>query len=126
VSCFAETCHFYGSAEPGISTTIVRGVVETAARDKYSDKAAFPWQGHFRLWIVIRHRPANGDGWSTETIHFRGACLQRGNDPQRACARTRASQTPHIAFGPDAGATVIAAPDSSASPVKIHGPDASG
>ena len=41
---------------------------------------------------------------------------------QKAYARTWASQTPHVNASLAAGATVIAAPDSTTSPLKIHGP----
>jgi hypothetical protein len=61
-------------------------------------------------------------GRPTGDIHLWGACLQQGNDPQAAYARTWASQTPHIAAGVAAGPTVIAAPDNTTSPLKIHGP----
>ena len=65
---------------------------------------------------------ANGDDWTTGDIHLWGACLQQGNDPQKAYARTWASQTSHASSGVAAGPTVIAAPDSTTSPLKIHGP----
>ena len=55
-------------------------------------------------------------------IHLWGACLQQGSDPQKAYARTWATQTPHIASGVAIGPTVIAATDSATSPLKIHGP----
>jgi hypothetical protein len=78
--------------------------------------------GQTGLWIVVRQYAANSDDWTTGAIHLWGACLQQGNDPQKAYARTWASQTPHIASGLAVGPTVIAAPDSSTSPLKIHGP----
>jgi hypothetical protein len=78
--------------------------------------------GQTGLWVVIRQFAANGDDWTTGDIHLWGACLQQGNDPQKAYARTWASQTPHLASGLAAGPTVIAAPDSDTSPLKIHGP----
>jgi len=78
--------------------------------------------GQTGLWIVVRQFAANGDDWTTGDIHLWGACLQQGNDPQKAYARTWASQTPHITSGLAAGPAVIAAPDSSTSPLKIHGP----
>jgi hypothetical protein len=74
------------------------------------------------LWIVVRQYAANGDDWTTGDIHLWGACLQQGNDPQKAYARTWASQTPPMTSGLAAGPTVIAAPDSTTSPLKIHGP----
>jgi hypothetical protein len=74
------------------------------------------------LWIVVRQYAANSDDWTTGDIHLWGACLQQGNDPQKAYARTWASQTPRVASGVAAGPTVIAAPDTTTSPLKIHGP----
>jgi len=74
------------------------------------------------FWIVVRQYAANGDDWTTGEIHLWGACLQQGNDPQKAYARTWASQMPHVNAGLAAGSTVIAAPDNTASPLKIHGP----
>jgi hypothetical protein len=78
--------------------------------------------GQTGLWIVVRQYAANGDDWTTGDIHLWGACLQQGNDPQKAYSRTWASQTPHIASGLAAGPAVIGAPDSTTSPLKIHGP----
>jgi len=78
--------------------------------------------GQTGLWIVVRQFAANGDDWTTGDIHLWGACLQQGNDPQKAYARTWASQTPHIASGLAAGPSVIAASDPTTSPLKIHGP----
>ena len=78
--------------------------------------------GQTGLWIVVRQFAANGDDWTTGDIHLWGASLQQGNDPQKAYARTWASQTPHAASGVAAGPTVIAALDSTTSPLKIHGP----
>jgi len=78
--------------------------------------------GQTGLWIVVRHFAANGDDWTTGNIHLWGACLQQGGDPQAAYARTWATQTPHIASGIASGPTVIAAPDTTTSPLKIHSP----
>jgi hypothetical protein len=78
--------------------------------------------GQTGLWIVVRQYAGNGDDWATGDVHLWGACLQQGTDPQKAYARTWASQTPHIASGLVAGPTVIAAPDAATSPLKIHGP----
>ena len=78
--------------------------------------------GQTGLWIVVRQYAPSGDDWTTGDIHLWGACLQQGNDPQKAYARTWASQTPYIAAGLAVGPTVIAAPDTSTSPLKIHGP----
>jgi hypothetical protein len=78
--------------------------------------------GQTGLWIVVRQYAANVDDWTTGDIHLWGACLQQGNDPQKAYARTSASQTPHLVSGLAAGPTVIAATDTTISPLKIHGP----
>jgi len=78
--------------------------------------------GQTGLWIVVRQYAANGDDWTTGDINLWGSCLQQGDDPQKAYARTWASHTPHLASGLAAGPTVIAAPDSTTSPLKIHGP----
>jgi hypothetical protein len=78
--------------------------------------------GQTGLWIVVRQFAGNGDDWTSGDIHLWGACLQQGSDPQKAYAPTWASQTPHVASGLAAGPTVIAAPDSTTSPLKIHGP----
>jgi hypothetical protein len=78
--------------------------------------------GQTGLWIVVRQYAANGDDWTTGDIHLWGACLQQGNDPKKGYARTWASQTPHVNAGLAAGPTVISAPDSTTSPLKIHGP----
>ena len=61
-------------------------------------------------------------GPQTISITLWGACLQQGDDPQAAYARTWASQTPHISSGVAVGPTVIAALDNTTSPLKIHGP----
>lgn len=78
--------------------------------------------GQTGLWIVVRQFAGNGDDWTSGDIHLWGACLQQGTDPQKAYVRTWASQTPHHASGLAAGPTVIAAPDATTSPLKIHGP----
>jgi hypothetical protein len=78
--------------------------------------------GQTGLWIVVRQYAANGDDWTSGDIHLWGACLQQGSDPKKGYARTWASQTPHVNAGLAAGPTVIAAPDSTTSPLKIHGP----
>ncbi|HEU0139701.1 MAG TPA: hypothetical protein VFQ79_08325 [Bryobacteraceae bacterium] len=78
--------------------------------------------GQTGLWIVVRQFAANGDDWTTGAIHLWGTCLQHGDDPQKAYARAWASQTLHSASGIAAGPTVIAASDTTTSPLKIHGP----
>ncbi len=78
--------------------------------------------GQTGLWIVVRQYAGNGDDWTTGDIHLWGVCLQMGNDPQAAYARTWASQAPHVASGVAAGTTIIASPDFTTSPLKIQGP----
>jgi hypothetical protein len=78
--------------------------------------------GQTGLWVIIRQYAANGDDWTTGDIHLWGACLQQGNDPQKAYARTWASQAPPITSGLAAGPTIIAASDDTTSLLKIHGP----
>ena len=72
----------------------------------------------------LRGRRSNRriDDWTTGDIHLWGACLQQGNDPKKGYARTWASQMSHVNAGLAAGPTVIAAPDSTTSPLKVHGP----
>lgn len=86
---------------------------------KITGTLASGWPG---LWIVVRRYAANGDDWTNGDIHLWGACLQQGDDPQKAYERTGAWQTPHVASGLAAGPTVIAAPVSTTSLLKIHGP----
>jgi hypothetical protein len=78
--------------------------------------------GQTGLWVVVRQHAANGDDWTAGDIHLWGACLQQGNDPEKGYARTWASQTPRVNSSLAAGPTVIAAPDNTTSPLKIHGP----
>ncbi len=78
--------------------------------------------GQTGLWIVVRQYLANADDWTTGDLHLWGACLQQGNDPQAAYARTWASRTQQTTSGVAAGPTVIAASDDSTSPIRIHGP----
>jgi hypothetical protein len=80
------------------------------------------YAGQTGLWIVVRQYAANGDDWTTADIHLWGACLQQGNDPKKGYARTWASQTLNLQSGLAAGPTVIAGPDNTTSPLKIHGP----
>ncbi len=61
--------------------------------------------GQTGLWIVVRQFAANGDDWTTGDIHLWGACLQQGDDPKKAYARTWASQTTHVQAGLAAGPT---------------------
>jgi len=78
--------------------------------------------GQTGLWIVVRQFAANGDDWTTGDIHLWGTCLQQSSDPKKGYARTWLSQTPNVEAGLTAGLTLIAAPDDTTSPLKIHGP----
>lgn len=78
--------------------------------------------GQTGLWIVVRQFATNGDDWTTGDIHLWGACLQQGTNPEKAYARTWASRTPHVASGLSADPIVIAASDTTTSPLRIHGP----
>lgn len=78
--------------------------------------------GQTGLWIVVRQYVGNDDDWTTGDIHLWGACLQQGDDPQAAYARTWASQAPHLSSGVATGPTVIGAGDTTTSPLRIHGP----
>ncbi len=78
--------------------------------------------GQTGLWIVVRQYAANGDDWTTGDIHLWGACVQQGPDPQKAYARTWASQMQNVQSGIATGPTVIAAPDNTISPLKMQGP----
>jgi hypothetical protein len=78
--------------------------------------------GQTGLWIVVRQYAANSDEWTTGDVHLWGACLQEGDDPQATYTRTWASQTLRTSSGFAAGPTIIAAPDSTTSPLRIHGP----
>jgi hypothetical protein len=78
--------------------------------------------GQTGLWVVVRQFAGNNDDWTTGSIQLWGACLQKGNDPQAAYVRTWASQMAPEASGLAVGPSVISAPDSSASPLKVQGP----
>jgi hypothetical protein len=78
--------------------------------------------GQTGLWIVVRQFSGNGDDWTTGDVHLWGACLQEGDHPQATYTRTWASQTLRTSSGFAVGPTIIAAPDYTTSPLKIHGP----
>ncbi len=78
--------------------------------------------GQTGLWIVVRQFAGNGDNWTAGVIYLWGACLQQGNDPKNGYARTWASQTAFVAAGIACGATVIAAKDTTESPLRVYGP----
>ncbi|MBE7542280.1 MAG: hypothetical protein M9913_17190 [Bryobacteraceae bacterium] len=131
------TCTFYiwarvPSGTRKVSLTIVNSAYAAYLAGPTQVTLTNSWQrlkitetlasGQTGLLIALRQYATNGDDWSTGDIHLWGACLQQGNNPQAAYARTWATELQHIASGFAAGPTVIAAPDSAASPLKILGP----
>jgi hypothetical protein len=74
------------------------------------------------LWIVVRQFDGNGDDWTTGSILLWGACLQQGNDPGKAYARTWGFQTAPVAAGVACGPMVVSAINSTDSPFKVRGP----
>ncbi len=76
--------------------------------------------GATSLWVAIGHY---SDGWTSgQTFHAWGACLQQGNDPKKAYARTWGYQAGPIAAGVACGALLIAGKDTTESPLKVRGP----
>jgi hypothetical protein len=76
--------------------------------------------GATSLWLAIGHHT---DGWTTGlTFHAWGACLQQGNDPKKAYARTWGYQAAPVAAGVACGPVVVSAVNSTDSPFKVRGP----
>ena len=76
--------------------------------------------GATSLWIVIGHY---SDGWTAgQTFHAWGACLQQGNDPKRAYARTWGYQAGPVAAGVACGPLLVVGKDMTESPFKVRGP----
>ena len=76
--------------------------------------------GATSLWIAIGHY---SDTWiSGETFQVWGACLQQGNDPKKAYARTWGYQAGPVAAGFACGPLLVVAKDSTESPFKVCGP----
>lgn len=76
--------------------------------------------GATSLWIAIGHY---SDGWTSgQTFHAWGACLQQGNDPKKAYARTWGYQADPVAAGVACGPLLVAGKDTSESPFKVRGP----
>lgn len=76
--------------------------------------------GATSLWIAIGHY---SDTWTSgETFHAWGACLQQGNDPKKAYARTWGYQAGPVAAGVACGPLLVAGKDTSESPLKVRGP----
>ncbi|MBI4910623.1 MAG: hypothetical protein HY820_43825, partial [Acidobacteria bacterium] len=79
--------------------------------------------GQTGLWVVVRNYSGSSDEWTNGiVIYVWGACLQEGNDPKRAYARTWNSQVPRNRTGVALGATVITAANSSEPPLTVYGP----
>jgi hypothetical protein len=76
--------------------------------------------GATALWIAIGHYT---DGWTSgQTFHAWGACLQQGNDPKKAYARTWGYQAGPVAAGVACGPLLVAGKDTTESPFKVRGP----
>jgi hypothetical protein len=74
------------------------------------------------LWIVVRQYAGNGDNWTSGDIHVWGACLQQGNDPKKAYARTWGYRASPVAAGVACGPMLVVAKDNSESPFRVRGP----
>jgi hypothetical protein len=81
--------------------------------------------GQTGLWIVVRQFASNGDDWSSGAIYLWGACLQQGNDPKKAYARTWAYQASPVAAGVACGALLVVAKDNAETPFRVAGPGSS-
>jgi hypothetical protein len=76
--------------------------------------------GATSLWIAIGHY---SDGWTSgQAFHAWGACLQQGNDPKKAYARTWGYQAGAVAAGVACGPLMVVGKDISESPFKVRGP----
>jgi hypothetical protein len=76
--------------------------------------------GATSLWLAIGHYT---DGWTTGlAFHAWGACLQQGNDPKKAYARTWGYQTAPVAAGVACGPVVVSATNNTDAPFKVRGP----
>jgi hypothetical protein len=76
--------------------------------------------GATSLWIAIGHY---SDGWTSgQTFHAWGACLQQGNDPKKAYARTWGYQAGAVAAGVACGPLMVVGKDTTESPFKVRGP----
>jgi hypothetical protein len=76
--------------------------------------------GATALWVAIGHYT---DGWTAgQVFHAWGACLQQGNDPKKAYARTWGYQAGPAAAGVACGPLLVVGKDTSESPFKVRGP----
>jgi hypothetical protein len=72
------------------------------------------------LWVTVGHY---SDGWTSgQTFHAWGACLQQGNDPKKAYARTWGYQAGPVIAGVACGPVLVAGKDTVESPLKVRGP----
>ena len=76
--------------------------------------------GAASLWVAIGHYT---DGWTSGlSFHAWGACLQQGNDPKKAYARTWSYQASPVAAGVACGAMLVVAKDTTETPFRVAGP----
>jgi hypothetical protein len=76
--------------------------------------------GATALWVAIGHYT---DGWTSGLSFYAwGACLQQGNDPKKAYARTWGYQTSPVAAGVACGALLVVAKDNAEAPFRVAGP----
>jgi hypothetical protein len=76
--------------------------------------------GATSLWVAIGHYT---DGWTSgQSFHAWGACLQQGNDPKKAYARTWGYQASPVAAGVACGPMLVVAKDSVETPLRVAGP----
>ena len=76
--------------------------------------------GATSLWVTIGHYT---DGWTSGLSFYAwGGCLQQGNDPKKAYARTWGYQASPVAAGVACGALLVVAKDTSESPFRVAGP----
>ncbi|MCC6364924.1 MAG: hypothetical protein IT165_15510 [Bryobacterales bacterium] len=75
--------------------------------------------GATSLWIAGHYT----DGWTSgQTFHAWGACLQQGNDPKKAYARTWGYQAGPVSAGVACGPLLVAAKDNVETPFRVAGP----
>ncbi len=76
--------------------------------------------GASSFWVAVGHY---SDSWTSgQSFHAWGACLQQGNDPKKAYARTWGYQATPVAAGIACGAMVVVAKDSTEIPFRVAGP----
>jgi hypothetical protein len=76
--------------------------------------------GATALWVAIGHYT---DGWTSGLSFYAwGACLQQGNDPKKAYARTWGYQASPVAAGVACGALLVVAKDNAEAPFRVAGP----